>query len=113
MHLKSWIVKKAGGEDWGCIKKLLIDSRTRQLSYADVALNQNNQIVRVPWSELEVRQEGIFLKAMDLPPVSATNCSSPFSSLDILEVPTHVAGKIGQSRRSLSPHNSSSTKMHP
>jgi hypothetical protein len=53
------------------------------------------------------------LKAMDLPPVSATNCSSPFSSLDILEVPTHVAGKIGQSRRSLSPHNSSSTKMHP
>lgn len=103
MNMETWIVKKAGGEELGCIRKLIIDSNTRQLSYAEVALTQTSQLVRLPWTELEVRREGIFLKSTHLPLENAMNGPSHPASLDVLEVPIQVPGKIGQSRRSLSP----------
>ena len=101
MNMDTWIVKKAGGEELGSIRKLIIDSTTRQLSYADVALTQTNQLVRLPWTELDVRHEGIFLKPTHSPLVNAVNCQSHAASLDVLEVPIKIAGKIGQSRRNL------------
>ena len=102
MNMDAWMVKKAGGEELGCIRKLIIDSNTRQLSYADVALTHTNQLVRLPWTELDVRHEGIFLKPTHLPLVNAVNCPSHAASLDVLEVPIRVAGKIGHSRRNVS-----------
>jgi hypothetical protein len=112
MNMDTWIVKKAGGEELGSIRKLIIDSNTRQLSYADVALTQTNQLVRLPWTELDVRHEGIFLKSTHLPLVNAVNCPSHAASLDVLEVPIKIAGKIGHSRRNLS-SSSASPKLHP
>lgn len=112
MNMDTWIVKNAGGEELGSIRKLIIDSNTRQLSYADVALTQTNQLVRLPWTELDVRHEGIFLKPTHLPLVNAVNCPSHAASLDVLEVPIRIAGKIGHSRRNLS-SSSASPKLHP
>jgi hypothetical protein len=112
MNMDAWIVKKAGGEELGSIRKLIIDSNTRQLSYADVALTQTNQLVRLPWTELDVRHEGIFLKPTHLPLENAVNCPSHAASLDVLEVPIRVPGKIGHSRRNIS-SPSASSKLHP
>lgn len=103
MSVDTWVVKKAGGEELGSIRKLIIDSNTRQLSYAEVALTQTNQLVRLAWTELDVRYEGIFLKPTHLPLVNAVNCPSQAASLDVLEVPLGIAGKIGHSRPNLSP----------
>ena len=106
MNMETWVVKKAGGEELGYIRKLIIDSKTRQLSYADVALTQTSQLVRLPWTELEVRHEGIFLKSAHVAFENAMNCPSHPAhpaSRDVLEVPIRVPGKIGQSRQSLSP----------
>jgi len=100
MNTQTWTVKKPGGEDLGCIRKLIIDSHTRQLTFADIALTQTNQLVRLPWTELEARQDGIFLKLNEAS--LGTAVASPATettSLDTLEVPIQVPGKIGQSRR--------------
>ena len=51
MNTQTWTVKKPGGEDLGCIRKLIIDSHTRQLTFADIALTQTNQLVRLPWTD--------------------------------------------------------------
>lgn len=112
MNSDTWVVKKAGGEELGSIRKLIIDSNTRQLSYADVALTQTNRLVRLPWSELDVRHEGIFLKPTHRPLRSAANSPSHGASLDVLEVPIRIAGKIGHSRRTLA-SSSASPKLHP
>ncbi len=102
MNLDNWTVKRAGGEELGCIRKLMIDTNTRQLSYADVALTHTNRLVRLPWTELDVRHDGIFLKSTRMPLVTATSPSPDADTLDILDVPTRVPGKIGQSRHTLS-----------
>jgi hypothetical protein len=101
MSTEDWIVKKLGGEEWGSIRNLIIDSDSRQLSYADIALTQTNEVVRLPWTDLEITHEGIFLKPTHMPLNTAT-CSSHPTSLDILPVPIRVPGKIGQRRRNLS-----------
>jgi hypothetical protein len=102
MHTEEWIVKKPGGEKWGSIRNLIIDSNSRQLSYADVALIQTHQVIRLPWTNLEVTHEGIFLKRTYTLSVNTAPCSSNPTSLDILAVPIRVPGKIGQRRRGLS-----------
>lgn len=112
MNMGTWIVKTAGGEELGSIRKLMIDSNTRQLSYADVALTQTNQLVRLPWNELDVRHEGIFLKSTHLPLMNALNCPSRDTSLDVLDVPIRIRGKIGHSRRNLS-SSGAPRKIHP
>jgi hypothetical protein len=112
MNMGTWIVKNAGGEELGSIRKLMIDSNTRQLSYADVALTQTNQLVRLPWTELDVRHEGIFLKSTHLPLMNALNCPSRDASLDVLDVPVRITGKIGHRRRNLS-SSDAPPKIHP
>jgi hypothetical protein len=61
MDVQQWVVKKPGGEEWGLIKRLIIDSSTRQISYADVSLVESGGVVRVPWENFEVRHELITL----------------------------------------------------
>ena len=112
MDMDTWVVRKAGGEELGSIRKLIIDSKTRQLSYADVTLTRTNQLVRLPWTELDIRHEGIFLKPTHRPLVNALNCPSHATSLEVLEVPRKMAGKIGHSRRSRS-SSSASPGPHP
>jgi hypothetical protein len=61
MSTKNWIVKTLGGEEWGFVKRLVLDSVTRQISHADVILSETGQLIRIPWESFEVRDEGIIL----------------------------------------------------
>jgi hypothetical protein len=62
MSTEKWIVKTLGGEEWGFVKRLIIDSVTRQISHADVNLSKTGRIIRIPWESFEVRDEGIILR---------------------------------------------------
>jgi hypothetical protein len=61
MALENWTVKNRSGEQLGIIRKLIIDPRTRQIAYADVALLPTGSLVRVPWSDLKVERDTIIL----------------------------------------------------
>jgi len=102
MYTEDWVVKKPGGEEWGSIRNLIIDSNSRELSYADIAVIQTNQVVRLPWAAMEVTHEGIFLKRTHTPLLNEAPYSSNPTSLDILAVPIRVPGKIGQRRQCVS-----------
>lgn len=102
MYIGDWVVKKPSGEEWGSIRNLIIDSNSRELSYADVAVIQTNRMVRLPWTDMDITHEGIFLKRAPMPLLNTVPCSSNSTSLDILAVPIRVPGKIGQRRRCLS-----------
>ncbi|WP_447979473.1 hypothetical protein [Candidatus Nitrospira bockiana] len=92
MSAGAWAVKKLGGEEWGHIRKLIIDPLTRQLSFADILVAQTKQVVRLPWSYLEVKQDGIFLKPATQS--GATAMPPTDQSLVALDVPTNVPGKL-------------------
>lgn len=57
-----WIVKKSTGEDWGTIKKLIIDPTSRQITHADVILSHTGRLIRVPWSSFDIYLHCILLK---------------------------------------------------
>jgi hypothetical protein len=59
MSTETWIVKTLGGEEWGFVKRLILDSVTRQISHADVILSETGRLVRIPWENFEVRDEGL------------------------------------------------------
>ena len=40
MATDNWIVNNLAGEEWGLIKRLIFDSATRQINYADVVVIQ-------------------------------------------------------------------------
>ena len=61
MSTKNWIVKPLGGEEWGFVKRLVLDSVTRQISHADVIFSETGRLIRIPWENFEVRDEGITL----------------------------------------------------
>lgn len=61
MNTECWIVKTLGGAEWGFVKRLIIDSVTRQISHADVILSETGRLIRIPWENFEVRDEGIIL----------------------------------------------------
>lgn len=61
MSTENWIVKTLGGEEWGFVKRLIIDSVTKQISHADVILSHTGRLIRIPWENFEVRDEGIKL----------------------------------------------------
>jgi hypothetical protein len=61
MSAANWIVKNQKGEEWGLIRRLIIESATRQISYADVILMDTGRLVRIPWDTLLVRTGGIML----------------------------------------------------
>ena len=61
MNIEQWIVKKDTGEEWGFIKRLIIDSRTRQISYADVVVLASGHVARLPWETFDMHGEHIKL----------------------------------------------------
>jgi hypothetical protein len=63
MGAENWILKTQNGEEWGLIKRLIIDSATRQISYADVIVMETGRLVRIPWDSVLVQREGITLSA--------------------------------------------------
>lgn len=62
MGAQNWIVKNGGGDDWGLIRRLVIDAETRQISFADVFVVNLGHITRIPWDSFEIRHEGITLR---------------------------------------------------
>lgn len=61
MGAEHWIVRKPSGEEWGIIKRLIIDSTTRQITYADVILGETGRLVQIPWESLTVQKEWLIL----------------------------------------------------
>ena len=61
MSAEHWIVRKPSGEEWGIIKRLIIDSTTRQITYADVILGETGRLIQVPWVSLTVQKEWLIL----------------------------------------------------
>jgi hypothetical protein len=70
MGTQNWIVKNGGGSDWGLIKRLVINSGTRQINYADVFIIHTRHIARIPWDSFDICSEGIRLR---IPEAQATN----------------------------------------
>ncbi len=62
MGTQNWIVKNGRGNEWGLIKRLVINSGTRQIHYADVVVIRSGYIARIPWDSFEIRNEGITLR---------------------------------------------------
>lgn len=61
MGTQSWIVKNGGGVEWGLIKRLVLNSGTRQINYADVCIIHSGHIARIPWDNFKIGKEGITL----------------------------------------------------
>ncbi len=61
MGSDKWIVNNRAGEEWGLITRLILDSVTRQISYADVVVIQTGHVARIPWDGFEIREQGITL----------------------------------------------------
>lgn len=61
MSSESWIVKTVSGEEWGFVKRLILDSGTKQISHADVVLSDTGRLLRIPWESFEVQNDGIRL----------------------------------------------------
>lgn len=61
MSAEHWIVRKPSGEEWGIIKRLIIDSTTRRITYADVILGETGRLIQVPWESLTVQKEWLIL----------------------------------------------------
>jgi len=59
---QNWIVKNGGGHEWGLIRRLVINSDTRQINYADVFVINMGHMARIPWDSFEIRNEGITLR---------------------------------------------------
>ena len=57
MASKYWTVKTRSGDEWGHIRRLIIDRRARQILAADVVLSQTKAAVRVPWDSVEIEDE--------------------------------------------------------
>jgi len=65
MSPEHWVVKTPTGEKCGYIKRLLIHSITKQITYADVILSATGQLARIPWEHLNVQGEQIMLSMPD------------------------------------------------
>lgn len=62
MGAQNWIVKNGGGHEWGLIRRLVIDSGTQQINFADVFVINLGYIARISWDSFEIRNEGITLR---------------------------------------------------
>ena len=63
MSIDNWVVRTLEGEEWGFIKRLILDSVTRQIRHADVVIVGTGKIVRIPWERFLLQQEHIKLGA--------------------------------------------------
>jgi hypothetical protein len=62
MNTSTWVVRTLGGEEWGFIKRLILDPVTRQIKEADVILAETGKSLRIPWDNLDLHSEGIRLR---------------------------------------------------
>ena len=65
MRSEHWIVSKPSGEEWGIIKRLIIDSVTKQITHADMIVGDTGNLVRVSWQSFNVEKERIILSVPD------------------------------------------------
>ena len=65
MATDNWVVNNLAGEEWGLIKRLIFDSATRQINYADVVIVHSGHIARIPWDSFEMRDEAITLRVSE------------------------------------------------
>jgi hypothetical protein len=63
MSIDNWVVRTLEGEEWGFIKRLIMDSVTRQIRHADVVIVGTGKIVRIPWERFQLQHEDIRLGA--------------------------------------------------
>ena len=63
MNIDTWVVTTGRGEEWGCIKRLILDSSTKQICHADVVVADSGDIVRISWDELELQEQGFRLNS--------------------------------------------------
>lgn len=61
MNTQTWMVRTSRGEEWGFIKRLIIDPMTRQIKEADVILAETGKAIRMSWEHFELEAEGIRL----------------------------------------------------
>ena len=61
MGTDNWIVNNREGEEWGLIKRLILDSVTRQINYVDVVVIHTGHVARIPWDNFEIGHKGITL----------------------------------------------------
>ena len=62
MNSNTWVVRTLGGEEWGFIKRLIIDPMTRQIKETDVILAKTGKVIRISWDNLDLQSEGIRLR---------------------------------------------------
>lgn len=62
MSAQNWVVKNGGGIDWGLIKRLVINSATRQIHYVDIFVIHTGHLARIPWDNFDIGNEGITLR---------------------------------------------------
>jgi hypothetical protein len=62
MNTDTWVVRTLGGEEWGFIKRLIIDPTTRQIKEADIILAETGKVMRIHWDNLDLQSEGIRLR---------------------------------------------------
>lgn len=92
MSHAAWTVKSMNGKKLGFIKKLIIDSRTRQIAYADLAL-ESSDIIRIPWNILAVKNHGILLK------VTKKELAAALSTARFEELPEPVTLEVTMTGR--------------
>jgi hypothetical protein len=63
MSLDNWIVRNRTGEPLGMIRKLTLDMHTGRIAYAEMILAGSETVLRIPWRDLELDRNGIFLDA--------------------------------------------------
>jgi sporulation protein YlmC with PRC-barrel domain len=56
-------VKNRNGESVGTIEKIIVDSETGKVAYAEVALKEIKQLVPIPWGLFKVDGENITMNA--------------------------------------------------
>jgi sporulation protein YlmC with PRC-barrel domain len=56
-------VKNRQGQDIGTIDKIIVDSSTGRVAYAEVALKETNQMVPIPWSFFNMQDGAAILNA--------------------------------------------------
>jgi hypothetical protein len=61
MNDQHWTVWRPTGEEWGHIRRLVIDPSTKQIGSADVILTDTGRFVRVPWETFEIADQRIIL----------------------------------------------------
>lgn len=88
MGAQNWIVKNGGGHEWGLIRRLVIDSGTRQINFADVFVINLGHITRIPWDSFEIRNEGITLRMSEAQVVTSgiSACETANSEIVSMDV---------------------------